>query len=865
MQIVTRSLLAAAWPILLAGAAILSGPAVHSAAFRPPAVPLVACDPYFSIWSFADRLTDDRPRHWTGAVHGLASLVRIDGKTYRLMGTEPRETPAATQVGLEVWPTRTVYDFQTDEVRLTLTFLTGLLPHDLEILARPVTYLTWEVRSIDGKEHAVAVYYDNTAELVVNQSTQSVIWSRDKIGSLSVLRMGSEEQPVLVKKGDNLRIDWGYLYAAAPEGPATRHAIGSQQKCRAGFAAAGLLPNTDDPRMPRAANDDPPVMAFSFDLGRVGSRTVSRYLILAYDDLFAIEYFRQHLRPYWRRHGADAAVLLQAAAQDYDSLRRRCQAFDEELMADLMKAGGEKYARLCALAYRQCLAANKLAADANGQPLLFPKENFSNGCIATVDVIYPMEPLFLLFSPALTKATLTPILDYASSGRWRFPFAPHDLGTYPKANGQVYGGGEKTEENQMPVEETGNMLLLLAALAKIEGNAEYVAQYWPVLEKWAAYLKSKGFDPENQLCTDDFAGHLAHNVNLSAKAILALGAYGALCEMRGDQDQAGAYHKLARELAGQWIQLAGDGDHYRLAFDKPGTWSQKYNLVWDKILGLGLFPAEVAQKEMAFYRKTQNRFGLPLDNRQAYTKLDWTLWTATLTGSPDDFEALLSPVYDFLNQTPDRVPMTDWYGTTSGQKAGFQARSVVGGVFIKMLFDPVLWKKWASRDTARLGPWAPLPRPAHVRVVVPTAQQETNVWRYTFAKPGGDWFKPDFDASAWKEGPAGFGARGTPGAVVRTEWKTADIWLRREFSLPPAAPGTRLLLRLHHDEEAEVYLNGIPSGTAAGYTTDYEESEMSPEARAGLQPGKNVLAVHCHQTAGGQYIDVGIVSLTTGK
>ena len=276
--------------------------------------------PVLSIWSFADRLTDDRPRHWTGAVHGLASLVRIDGKTYRLMGTEPRETPAATQVGLEVWPTRTVYDFQTDEVRLTLTFLTGLLPHDLEILARPVTYLTWEVRSIDGKEHAVAVYYDNTAELVVNQSTQSVIWSRDKIGSLSVLRMGSEEQPVLVKKGDNLRIDWGYLYAAAPEGPATRHAIGSQQKCRAGFAAAGLLPNTDDPRMPRAANDDPPVMAFSFDLGRVGSRTVSRYLILAYDDLFAIEYFRQHLRPYWRRHGADAAVLLQAAAQDYDSL-----------------------------------------------------------------------------------------------------------------------------------------------------------------------------------------------------------------------------------------------------------------------------------------------------------------------------------------------------------------------------------------------------------------------------------------------------------------------------------------------------------------------------------------------------------------
>jgi Domain of unknown function (DUF4965)/Domain of unknown function (DUF1793) len=366
-------------------------------------------------------------------------------------------------------------------------------------------------------------------------------------------------------------------------------------------------------------------------------------------------------------------------------------------MGDLERVGGLEYARLAALAYRQSLAAQKLVADDKGEPLLFPKENFSNGCIGTVDVIYPAVPILLLLNSKLARASVEPVLDYASSGRWHFPFAPHDLGTYPLANGQVYGGREQTEKDQMPVEESGNMILLVAAISRTEGSPNLAVKHWPLLTQWADYLKQAGLDPANQLCTDDFAGHLAHNANLSLKAIEALGAYALLCDMTGKKGEAAATRETAQAFAKKWVSMADDGNHYRLAFDKPGTRSQKYNLVWDKLLDIKLFPAEVAEKEITFYLTKLNRFGLPLDNRKEYTKLDWEIWTATLAQSPADFHALVAPIYDWLNNTPSRVPLTDWYWTTDGKQAGFQARSVVGGVYIKMLGDPAMWKKWSRK------------------------------------------------------------------------------------------------------------------------------------------------------------------------
>jgi hypothetical protein len=663
---------------------------------RPPAVPLVTQDPYFSVWSFGDELAGDLPRHWTGRIQALTGMIRIDGKAYRLMGSKPENVPAMKQLSVRVLPTRTIYAFEQDGVELELTFMSPLLPKDLDVFSRPVTYLTWTLRAIDGKSHEASVYYDNSAELVVNEPKQEVVWSRPEASGMTVMRIGSKDQPVLKKAGDDLRIDWGYQFVAVPKEEGVSTAIGADTALRSSFAATGTLPKEDDKNMPRAAGKDWPVLACAIPMGKFEAKPVSRHVLIAYDDEYSIEYLGTKLRPYWRRNGMDARGMLETAEKQYDDLCNRCRDFDMQLMADAAAVGGADYADFCAQAYRVAMAAHKLAVTPDGRPMLFCKENFSNGCIGTVDVIYPAAPIFMLLSNELLKASVTPVFDYAALPRWKFPFAPHDVGTYPLANGQVYGGGEKTEENQMPVEESGDMIIIAAVISELDGNTKYAEKYWPQISRWAQYLKEKGLDPPNQLCTDDFAGHLAHNANLSIKAIVALAAYAEMCKTAGKTEEAAVYRKIAEQFAQQWMKMADDGDHYRLAFDKPGSWSQKYNLVWDKLLGLNLFPAEVAAKELAFYKTKLNKYGLPLDNRKGYTKTDWQVWTATLAPDRAEFDALMQPVYAFANATPDRIPLTDWYETGDAKCAGFRARPVIGGVFIKMLDDKAIWKKWVE-------------------------------------------------------------------------------------------------------------------------------------------------------------------------
>ena len=685
LRILVLSLLACLLRISLASRSVFAADA-----FRPPAVPLVVVDPYFSIWSFADHLNYDSTQHWTGARMTMESLIRVDGNSYRIMGSSRKGPEPARQLSLHVFPTRTVYDFRAGSVGVRLTFLTPDLPQHIRLLSRPVTYLSWQVRSLDGKPHNVEIYYDNTAELVVNTPDEAVVWKSVSIPKLSVLRMGTAAQPILGRAGDFVRIDWGYLYVAAPRSEFPQDTVMPEGAAHKEFRSQGRLDSPMDARMPRAAEDHWPVMAFAFNLGAVGTTPVSRHLILAYDEIYPIEYFHKRLRPYWQEGGVTLNDLLESAEHDYTSLNTRSEKFDEQLMADLSRVGGERYAEIAALAYRQVFASNKLVIGPHGQPLMFMKEISSCGCTQSAGVLQPESPMFLLLNPKLVEYSLEPLLDYADSPRWSQPYAPHDLGTYPLVNGRPFSKMEI-----MPIEHSGDLILMIAAVAKAEGNASFAARYWPMLTEWAAYLREHGLDPGNQLSTDDFAGPLAHSANLSLHAIEALGGYALLAQMLGKKQQADMYWAVAREYAKRWMHLAGGGTHTLLAYNRPHTWSQKYNLAWDRILGLNLFPPSLAKMELAYYQKHATKWGFPLDSRAAFTKLDWESWCASLATSKSEFRSIFSVVYEYADHTPARVPLSDWYWTLDETRRGFQARPVVGSVYMEMLAHPLIWKKWA--------------------------------------------------------------------------------------------------------------------------------------------------------------------------
>ena len=458
------------------------------------------------------------------------------------------------------------------------------------------------------------VYYDNTAELVVHDPrTEKVTWATEKFGDIDALKVGSVDQPVLRRKGDGVRINWGYQYVAVPASQQGKAARSPRRRSPPGWdkeVAAGPGEPGRGRRRPRAVRHLRPGQ---------GRRTqpVSRWLMLAYDDIYSAQFFHKNLQGLLEEgRRRDRRPAARQSAAEYAALRTRCAAFDKELMADLEKAGGPKYAWICALAYRQSLAASKVVADANGQPLFFCKENTSNGCMGTVDVFYPQAPLPLLISPSLSKAMLIPVLEYASPPAWTWPNAPHDVGTWPQANGQVYGGAKSN--GGMPVEETGNMLLLVAAVAQVEGNADFAAQVLADPDQVGQVpraIRPRSGEPALHRRLRRPPGPQRQPRRSRPSAPWAPTASWPRCA--ATRPPADKYLKHGPRVR-PGLDQAGRRRRPLPPGLRPARTPGVPSTTWSgtRSSSLNLFPEEAVKKEMAFYRKNIDKYGLPLDGRK---------------------------------------------------------------------------------------------------------------------------------------------------------------------------------------------------------------------------------------------------------
>jgi hypothetical protein len=650
-------------------------------AIRPPAVPLLVRSPYLSIWQEAGKLTGSWTTFWNGDPKPMTGIARIDGRPYVFIGAPAHVGPSLAQRSLSITPTQSIYTFYGAGVRLTIDFLSPVDATDLRRLSMPFGYIAATARSVDGRRHDVSLYFDISGRFASGDPTMPVQWRMQTLGSeVRAFAVGSAKPRVLEEYSDEAQ--WGSAVLAARNVPGMTYEAGPESFVHADVSRAGKLTDRIDRDMPRLMVADTPVFGFNVPLGKVTRRETPPIVFLAgFVRDPAVSYLGKRLPPLWKSYWPTWQQMAAFAFGDFANAKRRADRTDERIMADARRASGEKYAALCALALRQSFGATELVGTAQ-RPWMFMKEISSDGNVSTVDVVYPSFPVFLYENPRLLGLLLEPLFDYAERGGWPKPFAEHDIGSsYPVASGHNDG-----KEEDMPVEESANMLLMTDAYVRSIPAAQaqaFAKAHYRVLKQWAGYEAAHSVNPEYQNQTDDFTGFIKSSANLALKGILSVGAMGQLAQTAGYADDAQHYTAEAKQMIAQWQTLAESksGDHLVLEYGKDATWSLKYNAFPDKLLGLNLLPKPLLHQEAAFYLRQAKPYGIPLDNRHSYTKADWELWTAAAFDDEQLQQGLVDEVYAYANGTTSRSPFPDWYDTVTAESDGFMARPVMGAAF----------------------------------------------------------------------------------------------------------------------------------------------------------------------------------------
>ncbi|KAI2627772.1 DUF1793-domain-containing protein [Hypoxylon sp. NC1633] len=727
---------------------------------RPPAIPLAVRSPYTSAWASTvaqGTLNSQSPIFWYGQGLGWEGIVVVDGDSYEYMGTIINDLPELPYFNKSI-PQEVKFDsqysnftFLAGPVTITASFFSPVVPKDICRSSIPLSYLTTTVTSNDGQPHHVQFYSDVNGQWIGLGNEFDII-KEFHIGPLGGNGTGNGTDvptswilrprvPSLFAEANQIP-RWGnFSYTTSSVGATNfTYQSGSATSVRFGFVNNRFLTN-DAGSTARGFGNQEPVYAFSHDMGTVMETSV-RYSIGSIQSP-AVRYLHKgglsNLAPWWERCYGEMHDMIRFHWNDFDTVSILANEFETKLRADngtdqygqqyeydpsnaygFLEPGNatgiavpfvseaESYYAIVALSARQVMGAYVMAVppsapDAdNVEPLMFQKEISSNGNINTVDVLYPTTPFFFYANPTLLKYILQPLYELQEGSFYPNTYSSHDIGThFPLATGHVEGTDE-----YMPVENSGNSILMSYAYYKFTGDFGWLSSHYQLLRQFAQYLIDFSLVPSAQLSTDDFAGELANQTNLAIKGIVGLQAMSHISRIIGNLDDAANFADKATSYYAQWEGYAIDpsGKHTLLAYQWRSSWGLLYNIYFDKLLNLGLVDPKLYEMQSAWYAQVSQVYGVPLDNRHHYTKSDWEIWAAA-TCSQTTRRLFVNAVAYWLNETTTNLPFSDLYevvgtGDYPLQIDHFSARPVVGGHFALLaLLKTGLHANAAAGDT----------------------------------------------------------------------------------------------------------------------------------------------------------------------
>ncbi|KAM5540207.1 hypothetical protein V8D89_006026 [Ganoderma adspersum] len=656
----------------------------------PAAIPLAVKSPYMSVWyqslNTSGPLSNSWPFFWGlgSAFMGWSGKIRVNGTTYKWMGADGAGI-AANVTNVQVTPTRSIFVMQAGPMNVTVTYLSSVEPDDWIKQSIPFSYVSVEAESLDGNSYPVQVYSDISAEWVSGDRSSVVRWSNTNTGK-SVYHEIELQNPQQNTEIANQAQDGKAYYAISTSQPHITWQIDLDSTTRSAFQTNGVLTNAESTAF---ASISPTftVFALAVDLGTIKSTASPVTWSVGYVRDPSITYTTatgaiQQRRPYYVTQYKSIDDVIDVFTGDYAAAHDRAVALDQKIMGAAQKISSQ-YSDIVALATRQTMSALDITVgtDSSGNLVpddvkVFMKNLGTDRRVNPVEHIYAAFPTFLYLNASIGGTLLQPLLE-SQAGLTDQAFAPQDIGaTYPAASGP-------RAVPQMGVEETGNMLVMELAHARVSGDGTLLSQYYNTTKRWADYLVNNALQSQNQTNQDGDATNLT---NIALKGIIGVKAMAEIAHALGKDSDATQYGDQASSLLNSFLSLAASssGSHLLGNYGDQQSWSLMYNLFADKMLGLNFVPQSVIDMQTVYIGgllAMASQWGLPIDNTTPYGNAAWSLFTSAFVSDTTVRDNLIKSVYNHANFNQSAGVFPERYNVSSNAARNGFAGPPLGGLF----------------------------------------------------------------------------------------------------------------------------------------------------------------------------------------